>query len=260
VLPDNPEILRQLTRIADALERLANNGKPVEPGFVRPIEEYASFDWDSIGAVVMRSDQDGPTHVEWGGFTWTRRSPQNKFEPSVWYSRSAGKDDNGEVLYLRLISFKPLHDVDPLPRAVAGKASSPSAPVGSGGPSPVTNISKPAHPQISNGNSGKPAEKSVPAQADGEPINASRYYEIALGKRFGMPREYAVNVARYAGVDIRSGKSDFGPAYKLLPYYAEAMSYGLDFEAAADILHECGDDLIRATEALRKQYSGPTGI
>jgi hypothetical protein len=117
-----------LDRIATALETLASNGKPASPNYTRPIEQFHSFDWESIHAAVIRADNDGPTHVEWGGETWTRRSPVNKFGAAIWYSRANGKDEEGSVLYLRLITFKEMLDADPLPNKVrdeAGKTSSP---------------------------------------------------------------------------------------------------------------------------------------
>lgn len=104
----------QLARIADALERMAADGKPMAPNYTRPIEQYSSFDWASIHAHVVKADADGPTHVECGGETWTRRSPVNKFAPAIWFSRAVGKDDDGNTLYLKLITFKVFTDADPL--------------------------------------------------------------------------------------------------------------------------------------------------
>lgn len=115
----DPNILKQLTRIADALERLASGGKPSAPNHVRPIEAYAGFDFAEIGAEIVHSDKDGPTHLAWGGLIFTRRSPTNKFEPVIWYSAPAGKDENGEVMYVRLITFKQIKDAEELPPKVA---------------------------------------------------------------------------------------------------------------------------------------------
>jgi hypothetical protein len=112
---NQPETLKLLARIADALERLANNGQPTSPDMRRPIEEYASFDWPSIGASVVQSDRDGATLVEYGGFLWTRRSPANKFDPAIWFSRAAGKDAEGNVLYLRLLTFQTIKAPEALP-------------------------------------------------------------------------------------------------------------------------------------------------
>jgi hypothetical protein len=122
------ELLTQLTRIADALERLASNDKAVSPNIVRPIEEFRSFDWAGHQIEVVKSDNDGPTHVSYNGTVFTRRSPVNKFEPAIWYSASAGKDEDGNVLYIKLITFRTIGDADPLPPKAIGKTNSGSAP------------------------------------------------------------------------------------------------------------------------------------
>ena len=47
------------------LKILANGGKPTAPDMRQPIEDYRAFEWESIdAAVVITSDNDGPTMVE----------------------------------------------------------------------------------------------------------------------------------------------------------------------------------------------------
>ena len=108
-------ISTQLTRIADALEAQARDATPEAPNYSRPLADYPSFDWDSIGAEVVAYDTIGPTQVEWGGQVWTRRSPQNKFAEAIWYSRSVGKNADAENQYVRLISFRKAAEVDEIP-------------------------------------------------------------------------------------------------------------------------------------------------
>ncbi len=114
-------IVKQLARIADALERIAAGGGPVAPDYQRPIEEYASFDWSTINASVVARDNDGPTHIEHGGVIYTRRSPQNKFEPAIWFSKASGRNEDGDVQYLKLITFRTIKGADPLPSKLAGQ-------------------------------------------------------------------------------------------------------------------------------------------
>lgn len=116
-------MFHEMTRIADALERLARGSEPEEPNHIKALDQFAVFDWATIGASIVQSDQFGPTHVEWNGMLWTRRSPQNKFEGAIWFSRASGKDADGNVHYLRLITFREIKDADPLPAKVAEKAS-----------------------------------------------------------------------------------------------------------------------------------------
>jgi len=49
-----------LHRIATALEAIALSKAPA-PNFVRPISEYAEFDFNAIGAKVAAHDRHGPT-------------------------------------------------------------------------------------------------------------------------------------------------------------------------------------------------------
>ncbi len=106
-----------LERIADCLESLAPKSAP---DIKKPIEEFRNFDWSSIGAHVEKSDNYGAALVSWKGQLYTRRSPQNKYEPCIWYSRCTSKDENGNNVYERLITFKSLskHEADPLPQKV----------------------------------------------------------------------------------------------------------------------------------------------
>lgn len=105
-----------LAGIRAALEQIAAFMAPAGPSYKRPIGEYLTFDWSSIGAEVVKSDEFGPSVVEWNGKLWTRRSPENKFGEAIWFSAPAGKDADGNVKYDRLITFKPLADAEPISR------------------------------------------------------------------------------------------------------------------------------------------------
>lgn len=84
------------------------------PNYQRPLSDYPGFDWLSIGATVLKDDGDGVTAVEWNGQVFTRRSPNNKFDAAVWFSRCIGKDADGNNRYARLISFKAVNDAEPI--------------------------------------------------------------------------------------------------------------------------------------------------
>jgi DdrB-like protein len=88
------------------------------PNYRRPLSDYQDFDWASIGAIVLKEDRDGATDVEWNGQVFTRRSPENKFDAAIWFSRCIGKDGDGNNKYVRLISFKAPPESGP----IAGKA------------------------------------------------------------------------------------------------------------------------------------------
>jgi DdrB-like protein len=113
-LAENNNLLRQLIQ---QLNQQADADRPA-PNYQSRIEDFQSFDWSSIGATVEYSDSDGVAVVSWRGNQFLRRSAQNKFKPAIWFSRAVGKDENGENRYERLISFKQLSEVEPLPEKV----------------------------------------------------------------------------------------------------------------------------------------------
>lgn len=106
-----------LERIAVALEQLSPR---TTPNYQYSLETFHDFEWDSIGATVIKTDRDGAAVVAWNGQHYFRRSPSNKYEPAVWFSRCTGKGDDGNNSYERLITFKDLSkkEIDPLPQKV----------------------------------------------------------------------------------------------------------------------------------------------
>lgn len=116
-------VLTQLTintdRIANALERMAPQ-TTAAPNYQRPLEEFPNFDWESIGAEVVKSDRYGAGVVIWQGKQFVRRSPENEFGASVWFARCMGKDESGRNKYERLITFSPIQErkVKPVSREV----------------------------------------------------------------------------------------------------------------------------------------------
>ncbi|MBD2022310.1 hypothetical protein H6F43_19195 [Leptolyngbya sp. FACHB-36] len=110
--------LHALERIAVSLERIAPTEQRA-PNWVKPLADFLQFNWASIQATVIASDQHGATIVEWGGKQFLRRSPSNKFGEAIWFSRSTGEQDSeGKTLYERLVTFKALSEVEPIPDRV----------------------------------------------------------------------------------------------------------------------------------------------
>ena len=139
-----------LNRIASALEAIALTKAPA-PNFVRSIAEYGAFDFEAIGAKVTGRDQHGVTAVEWAGYQWTRRSPSNKFGSAIWFSRAAGKDEAGNVQYVRLITFREIAEPEPLPGKVAAQveaAPKPASPAQPNGEKPGVTY-EPVEPEVS---------------------------------------------------------------------------------------------------------------
>jgi len=116
-LSEQNEILKviaaSLQGVESHLRQMALSSNPA-PNYQRPLSEYPTFDWSSIGAIVLNRDDDGVTAVEWNGQVFTRRSASNKFPEAVWYSRHIGQDVDGNRSYVRLITFKVLSDAEPI--------------------------------------------------------------------------------------------------------------------------------------------------
>jgi len=107
----NDKLIEALSRIAAALEAMP---KPA-PDYWRDLADYWKFDWTTIGATVVAEDKHGATVVSWGGCSFTRRCPPNKYGVAIWYSRPIGKSGE-ETQYEHLITFKHADGVDPLPQ------------------------------------------------------------------------------------------------------------------------------------------------
>lgn len=108
--------VKALERIALALERLA---PPVRiPNYQFPLEAFPTFDWESIGASVEQADRSGPSVISWQGLLFMRREPANPFRETIWFARCTGKDERGDPIYQRLITFRLLAEVGPVPERV----------------------------------------------------------------------------------------------------------------------------------------------
>jgi hypothetical protein len=106
-------IAASLRGVESHLRQIAVSSNPT-PNYQRPLSEYPTFDWPSIGATVLNRDGDGVTAVERNGQVFTRRSPSNKFAEAIWFSRHLGQDSDGNKRYARLITFRALNDAEPI--------------------------------------------------------------------------------------------------------------------------------------------------
>jgi hypothetical protein len=238
----------QLNRIADALEILARPGQDYSPNYIKPIEEYRAFNWASIQASVVRSDQDGPTHVSWNGQVFTRRSPVNKFEPAVWYSRASGKSEDGETEYAKLITFREIKDADPLPEKARGiinraPAPQPQTPHQNGKPGATP---QPA-PQHANG---KPGATQPTAPASQQPlkltlVSFTEYLNNAKAK--SITPEAAKWLAQKCEV---KPEDDHSRPNSYLSFFYEAKHAGFKLSEAWAHLEERNFDVLKATHAL----------
>jgi DdrB-like protein len=87
-------IATSLQGVESHLRQIAVSSNPA-PNYQRNLSEYPTFDWSSIGATVLNRDGGGATSVEWSGQVFTRRSPSNKFQCAICFSRHLGQDSDG---------------------------------------------------------------------------------------------------------------------------------------------------------------------
>lgn len=113
--------------MATDLGRLVAAMQDDAPNYRHPLAAYGSFNWDSIGANVAGSDGDGVTAVSWNGYQWKRRSGSGSFGKAIWFSRPNGKDAEGKVRYIRLITFSDLEDAKPLSFETASNGNNDQA-------------------------------------------------------------------------------------------------------------------------------------
>ena len=106
-------IAASLRSIESHLRQMAVSSNTA-PNYQRLLSEYSTFDWSSISATVLNRDGDGATSVEWNGQVFMRRSPSNKFQCAIWFSRHLGRDSDGNKRYARLITFRDLNDAEPI--------------------------------------------------------------------------------------------------------------------------------------------------
>lgn len=228
----------QLNRIADSLEVLARPGQDYSPNYVKPIEEYTSFDWQSINASVVRTDRDGPTHIQWNGQVYTRRSPSNKFEPAIWFSRAAGKSEEGETEYAKLITFREIKEADPLPEKAREVVSKNQTRV-----------------QMTNGTNGKPgatprpsAALSTPSQNTvAQPVFVSYADYIRNAKASNITQEAATWIAKQCRVPP---ENDHSVPNTYLKFFYEAKHAGKKLSEAWAHLEANGFDPKKAITSL----------
>ncbi len=114
-MKDLINILAKLETITTLLKQLLRQNAPLAPNYRHPLSAYWTFDWHGIGAEIIRRDKKGATQVLWGGYLWLRRNDNGrKYGDAIWFSRADGRNDNGDLNYIRLITFKDAAEPEPV--------------------------------------------------------------------------------------------------------------------------------------------------
>ena len=118
-----------LLRIAAALEA---QREPEPETLEYPLSQLKGFDWASIGATIVATDEDGVSTIRTAEGKFAKRRSNDKFGVEVWFSYATGKKPDGTNLYRKVIEFKDSKPAEPLGRktaqALAGEPQKPAAP------------------------------------------------------------------------------------------------------------------------------------
>jgi multisubunit Na+/H+ antiporter MnhB subunit len=87
----------------------------------RPFETISAYHIANSKPLGGGTNVVNVTLVEYRGKTYKRRSPENKFGAAIWFSRSVGKDEEGQNQYEKFITFKEMAPAEPLSRAAEAK-------------------------------------------------------------------------------------------------------------------------------------------
>jgi hypothetical protein len=127
-------------RVVKALEsaRPAITGDTIEAA----LASFKTFDWSSIGASVIETDEDGVSMIRAANGKICKRRSNDKFGTEIWFSYPNGRKEDGTPDYKRVIEFRELDAPEPLGRKTMAALTSakPSAVQ----PTPATTPAQPA--------------------------------------------------------------------------------------------------------------------
>jgi len=114
-------------RVIRAMEsaRPAMAGETIEVA----LATFKTFDWSSIGATVIETDEDGVSMIRAANGKICKRRSNDKFGTEIWFSYPNGRKEDGTPDYKRVIEFRELDAPEPLGRKTMAALSSakPSA-------------------------------------------------------------------------------------------------------------------------------------
>ncbi len=114
-------------RVLTALEA---RQQPIAGGtFEASLANFKTFDWSSIGASVVETDEDGVSMIRAANGKICKRRTNDKFGTEIWFSYPDGKKEDGTPDYKRVIEFREIDAPEPIGRKTMAALSSakPSA-------------------------------------------------------------------------------------------------------------------------------------
>lgn len=131
---DDKQLAMVLTAITQGFERVARaieaaREAQADETLQFALGDYRTFDWSSIGASVVQSDDDGVSMIRAANGKLAKRRSNDKFGTEIWFSYADGKDEKGENRYRKVVEFRQVAPPEPLGRKTEQALSSakPSA-------------------------------------------------------------------------------------------------------------------------------------
>lgn len=124
-----------LIEIRDLLRRIERSSAPAAPNYRRRLSEFADFDWSSIGARIVASDERGPVEVESAGHRFDRAGGEKFDSEFIIFSRPAPGWSQENKKYFTLIKFAD-YNKTPLDQDPPGDSPTPTTRATRPGPAP----------------------------------------------------------------------------------------------------------------------------
>lgn len=196
-----------LLRIAAALEA---QREPEPETLEYPLSQLKGFDWASIGASVVATDEDGVSVIRTAEGKFAKRRSNDKFGVEVWFSYATGKKPDGTNLYRKVIEFKDSKPAEPLGRKTA-QALAQAAPA-------VVEPQKPADPPVS-GRFASPLMEPILKRWKALALEAGQLGQADIPARFILQPSLAVPECQHRTDELdqfvaglRMAKADHAPA------------------------------------------------
>ena len=195
-----------LLRIAAALEA---QREPEPETLEYPLSQLKGFDWASIGATIVATDEDGVSTIRTAEGKFAKRRSNDKFGVEVWFSYATGKKPDGTNLYRKVIEFKDSKPAEPLGRKTA-QALAQAA--------PAVEPQKPADPPVS-GRFASPLMEPILKRWKALALEAGQLGQADIPARFILQPSLAVPECQHRTDELdqfvaglRMAKADRAPA------------------------------------------------
>jgi len=234
-------------RLLSSLERIAAALEMQVPDMIhkRRIQDYDGFDFATIGAEVVDSDQYGATQILYRGKIYKRRSGKEDYGVAVWFSRSLGSNQ-----WETAIKFVPVTESKPLGKAeietLERMAKEPEAPNGDPKPQPSKRVEKVKAERPPEEKPEQVYEKVAGEPYVSQPVPLGMYHKIA--KAMGFPEEAINRIPGFMG--ITDPGADYYRPMRSLEVFQVGRAAEMTFGEVRDLLIGEDFDFDRAIDKI----------